>query len=205
MATLSIFPVPMRCIPLILCGAAALTACTKVVPENAISHGELMQNPLFAERFSEELIDAMVQIQLWEDPILQDEQKAALIEEARIGWFEITKEARAAKREGMLGTWQPIATDVRGMMLLTAQGNLYFDSQFTVTPGLELALYLTAAVDPRDTEFPDETAINLGKLQTPYGAQSYMLPEEAQDASLYRTAVLWDEALQRMHGIAQFN
>lgn len=195
----------MRYLPIVLCGAAAIAACTKVVPENAISHGELMQNPLFAERFSEELIDAMVQIQLWEDPMLEDARKAALVEEARIGWFEITRQARAAKREGMLGTWQPIATNVRGTMLLTKDGTLYFDSQFTVTPGLQLALYLTAAVDPRDVAFPDETAISLGKLQTPYGAQSYVLPEEAQDASQYRTAVLWDETLQRIHGIAQFN
>ena len=41
--------------------------------------------------------------------------------------------------------------------------------------GVNLHVYLTNAVDPRDVTFPDKTAIDTGEIQSAYGAQQYTL------------------------------
>ena len=51
-------------------------------------------------------------------------------------------------------------------------------------------------------EFPDETAVDLGRLESAYGAQHYAVPP-LDYANQLRTAVLYDRELKRIHGFAQ--
>ncbi|MBI1934776.1 hypothetical protein HYS30_03875, partial [Candidatus Peregrinibacteria bacterium] len=92
---------------------------------------------------------------------------------------------------------------VRGMALLSGN-TLYLSPDFEGTPGISLHLFLTTVVDPRDVKFPDADVVDLGPLKSAYGAQAFpaTLP---LNPILYRTAVLWDTALERLIAFAQLS
>ncbi len=73
-------------------------------------------------------------------------------------------------------------------------------------PGPEVYVMISTILDPRSESgasiFPDASAVNLGRLQTPYGAQTYVIPEASKD-TVFRTVVLWDKRLERVMGFAQ--
>jgi hypothetical protein len=79
---------------------------------------------------------------------------------------------------------------------------LYLSSDFVSKPGTNLHVYLTTVVDPRDGSFPDPTAIDLGAIQTVYGAQQFAVPKQ-EKPELLRTFVLWDKGFNRLYGFAQ--
>ena len=81
---------------------------------------------------------------------------------------------------------------------------LYVGTLFEIDPLPGLHVYLTTVVDPRDVEFPDDTAMDLGPIQTAYGAHAYEVPS-VENPLLYRTVVLWDNELGRLHSFAQLN
>ena len=91
----------------------------------------------------------------------------------------------------------------RGTALLTGN-TLYLSPDFEGTPGLSLHLFLTTAVDPRDVEFPDADAIDLGPLKSAYGAQEFAANLPLNQV-LYRTVILWDAALERLVSFAQLS
>lgn len=66
-------------------------------------------------------------------------------------------------------------------------------------------MYVSNAVDPRDVNFPDDTAIDLGQLESPYGMQRYSVPGAEEEVQQYRTVVLFDKSLERIYGFAQLD
>jgi len=160
----------------------------------------LMDNPLFAQRYYDELTDRMVEIQLREKDVT-DTGTLAAADRVRADALAKAQEQTAKKRGRKLGQFLSIKEATEGWALLL--GNiLYVSSDFVTYPGPSLHLYLTTVLDPRDGTFPDATSIDLGLLSTPYGAQQYTLPAAGTGTAL-RTAVLYDTELKRLYAFAQ--
>jgi hypothetical protein len=182
--------------------ALALVACSgQQQPQNLES---LLQNPLFAEQYADEIVQSMVEIKLSQDDTLQEEpDMEGVIDNLRQTWNARANEATKQQREGRSGDFIPIKEYVRGEVLVK-DARLYLGPQFEMVPGPAIHLYYTTTVDPRDVEFPDETAIDLGEIQSPYGTQTYELPV-LENPITYRTVVLWDTTLERLYGFAQIS
>ncbi len=186
---------------LLLATPLFLAACSGSTPANSVSLDESLQNPLFAQRYYTDLSEQMVSLELRKDPILQKADKKSLVERTRIQATKHAEEAAARQGKGMNGSLMS-PKDLTIGTVTFLDGALFFSTDFIATPGPSLHVYLTNAVDPRDVRFPDETAIDLGALKNPYGAQTYVLSKK--DATrTYRTAVLWDNALGSLYGFAQ--
>ena len=179
-----------------------LSGCSGAPGEN-MSLEQHLKNPLYAERYAEEMVDRMVEYKIQDDPILEDEQKADVIEKTRKEWLEVGRDARKIQNEGFRGFLISINESVKGE-LFYLNNTLYTDTLFAVSPGPNLHFYISTVVDPRDAEFPDETAIDIGKLDSAYGAQSYAVTP-VEDPQLYRTIVVWDQDLERLYGFAQMS
>lgn len=186
---------------LLLC-AITLASCTTTEPKD-VSLDYLLTNPLFAERYADEMVDAMVELTIQNDPAMEDKAFANRVEKARSKWLEVARDATKTQQEGSMGNYISVSAYGLGEFLYL-NDVLYVDTVFEVTPGPNIQMYLTTVVDPRDVEFPDETALNLGKLQTPYGAHRYKVPPQ-EDPLAYRTVVLWEKGLERIWGFAQLS
>lgn len=182
-------------LPLLLtlsaCGRPAISADTE-------AH---MRNPLFAQRYWAELVDRMTMLQIQKDPLLEDAGVASAVESSKQAALAEERKADALVRDGMNGVFISMKEATEGQVLLQG-GTLWLGSTFMSYPGPNLRLYLTEAVDPRDVEFPDPTALDLGLLTSPYADQEYTLPDESKDKP-FRTAVLWDAELGRLYALAQ--
>lgn len=165
--------------------------------------GQRSGNPLTDSRYGDELADTLANLIIQQDAITQDADTLALINKNIARAKDIGNTARDLMAEGMQGAIIPLAQDVSGYVL-TLDGTLYISSEFTVDPGLDLHVYLTEAVDPRDGAFPDPSAVDLGKLQSPYGAQSYAIASK-KSPEVLRTFVLYDRTLKRLYGFAQLS
>lgn len=194
-------PMRRRITPLALIGCIALAGCTS--RPNSIGVDRLLRNPLFAERYAENVVDRLVELEIIKDPSLEDETAKVFLEEQRKHWLEVARDARAKQRKGSEGNFIPIGEYAKGDVL-SVDHQLHFGTLFEIDPLPSLHVYLTTVVDPRDVRFPDETALDLGPLQTPYGAQTYAVPQ-VDNPLLYRTAVLWDKNLGRLHSFAQLS
>jgi hypothetical protein len=185
----------------ILALSILLTGCKTPDP---VTYIPLLDNPLYAERYSEELVNSMVNLEIYESEILEDETKSGYADKARNEWLAIAREARADQREGMQGNFITDDEFVQGEVLYH-DDQLHFGTGFDSVPGgPSVHVYLTTSVDPRVIEFPEETSLDLGILFTAYGAQSYNVPP-VEDPLQYRTAVLFDTKLERLIGFAQLN
>lgn len=196
----------MKKLLLLLCSTLILGGC-KTSGNTTVSSicKNFMDNPLYAERYAEELVNQMVELTIYENPVLEDEGKKKIADTTRQQWLEVARAARAAQRKGSEGEFISVEEFVQGNALLL-QNAVYLGTAFDTEPGPDLHLYLTTVVDPRGVEFPDNTSIDLGVLQTPYGAQQYDIPgTEPIEVATYRTLVLWDNALERVHGFAQMS
>jgi hypothetical protein len=178
-----------------------LSACQKA--GNVQTLDEHLTNPLFAERYAESVVDRLVELEIVKDPLLEDPAKKAYLDAQRKRWLEVTRDARAAQREGTSGNFISMGEFAKGEVLY-ARDTLSFDSLFEVDPLPSLHVFLTTVVDPRDVSFPDETALDLGPLGTPFGAQQYSVPP-VENPLAYRTVVLWETKLERLHSFAQLN
>jgi len=150
-----------------------------------------LQNPLFTERYAEAMVDRVTELEIQKDPLLEDEQMQQLVNTTREKWLNVGREARRLQQDGRQGRFHPVKEYTTGEALYLAD-TLYLDTVFETEPGPQLHFYLSTVVDPRDVKFPDETAIDLGPLSSPYGAQRYTVPP-VEDASLIRVAVLFDK------------
>ncbi|PIQ76041.1 hypothetical protein COU78_03715 [Candidatus Peregrinibacteria bacterium CG10_big_fil_rev_8_21_14_0_10_49_24] len=168
-----------------------------------LSLEEQLTNPLYTERYAEELVDRMVEYKIQADPLLNDESKANTVEEARKKWLEVARDARKKQREGLRGFLITINEPIKGEVLYV-DDTLYLDTTAIIAPGPNVHLYLSSIIDPRDVEFPDESAIDIGKVQSAYGAQQYAVTP-VSDPEAYRTVVVWDNDLSRLLGFAQIN
>ncbi|MEK7591434.1 MAG: DM13 domain-containing protein [Patescibacteria group bacterium] len=180
-----------------------LVACKGTPPGSGISLEQRLENPLFAEVYYDVLLDRMVELDIQDDPILKDEDKAEIVEDTRRNALAKAKVANTKQREGMMGNFVPITEETKGEALFV-DSTLYFGPTFEANPGPSVHVLLTTVVDPREGTFPDETVIDIGPLESPFGAQAIMVPA-MEDASKYRTVVLWDTELERIHGFAQLS
>ncbi len=96
-----------------------------------------------------------------------------------------------------------VKEDVTGYVL-HLDCTVFFSSDFTTSPGPSLRVFLTTTVDPRDVTFPDKSAVDLGPLQSAYGAQQYSMPGD-DSAGALRTFVLFDTRLKSIYGFAQLS
>ncbi|PIP65325.1 hypothetical protein COU77_02875 [Candidatus Peregrinibacteria bacterium CG10_big_fil_rev_8_21_14_0_10_49_16] len=182
--------------------AGILTACT-TASSNSTSAIDL-HNPLVAKRYYDELVENMVLLTLNKDPLLEDSAANRLIERTRREGLEQARTASMLQLEGKAATLLPMEVFLQGRTLLT-KTHLFFSPDTEITPGIDLHVLLTTVVDPRDADFPDATAMDLGLLQNPYGAQTYELAEPIEDLDLIRSVVIWDTALSRLHGFGQLH
>ncbi len=176
----------------------ALTACG---PAATVSLNDHMRNPLYAQRYWDELVDRMANMQIQNDPALKDADFAAEVDEIKRDALKASQDNRLRIRDGLQGSFITTKEETDGIALLLGN-TLYLDTTFASYPGPKLHIYLTEAVDPRDVQFPDPTSLDLGELQNPYGDQEYVLPETSKNKA-YRTVVLYDARLKRLYAFAQ--
>jgi len=188
----------MKLLTPVLCALILLGGCTA---GKGTSIAEQNRNPLTASRYGDELADRMASIVIGKDPVADDAGTRKAIDEAITNGKELSATARMRQSEGMLGGFIGMKQGVYGFGLLLGT-TFYTSSDFASDPGIDLHLYLTTVVDPRDIQFPDPTALDLGPLQSVYGAQEYTLEE---DSAGMRTAVIWDRRLKRLYGFAQLS
>lgn len=189
MRTTSLLPIVL----LLLTGC--VSAPTSIEQQN--------QNPLTASRFGDELADTMANFIINNDPITQDASVRSLIESEIAKGKEIAEKARIIQSKGLMGAIIQMKADVTGYVLYH-ENVLFLSSDFMTSPGPSLHLYLTTVVDPRDTLFPDTTAVDLGTLKAAYGPAQYRVPAQ-EDPSTLRTFVLYDTKLKLIYGFAQIS
>ena len=187
---------PFFIIPVLL---LVLSACSS----EGTSISEQNRNPLTASRYGDELADSMANLIIQEDPAAKDPELRKVIESEIARGKSIGEDARAIQRNGWLGGLIGIKGQVSGYALYLPD-ELYLSSDFMSTPGPSLRVYLTTVVDPRDVAFPDPTAIDIGSLQSVYGAQVYRVPAQ-QEPRKFRTFVIYDTRLEMIYGFAQLS
>lgn len=162
-----------------------------------------LKNPLFAERYHEDVMQHMVDLVISNDPLTKDPETMRVIDELRNSSLQKAQEANARQAGGAIGIIVSDYSYTGGEMLLL-ENTLYVSPDFFVTPGPALRAYLTTVNDPRDAAFPDETAVDLGPVKNMYGAHAYEVPQsDAETQPEYITAVLWDETFKRVYGFVQ--
>ena len=188
----------MKKIPL-LSFLLLLTACSALPLTRSAQ--QRMKNPLYAQQYYAELVDHFVNLQVQADLALQDATIAAKVNRARREALQQSQEAAAIVNGGSTGTFNSIREETRGTAL-ALEDSLYISPDFMTVPGGTLRVFVTRAVDPRDSVFPDETAVDLGPLETPYGDQVYALPLSFKGIDQF-TVVIEDTMIKRIHGFAQ--
>lgn len=201
------FPIsPMKTLKILsIASVLAVAGCNAAPSSGTVGMPllERLRNPLIAERYWSEMAEHMADYSRRNDPVLKDGVKASIIESERTRALERLETARTLQREGVMGQFITPSQheDARGFALLV-RDRLYFDSTFITFPSPGMRVYLTEAVDPRDVNFPDTSALDLGPLQSAYGDQTYGIPEEHVETA-FRTVVLYDRELNLIIGMAQ--
>jgi len=188
--------------------ALALSACGNGVglPSKDTSLKDQLRNPLYAEFYYQDFVETLVSLSLQDDPILEKPGVRASVDRARVRALEHANLAEEAQDEGRRGSFISDRLWVEGEALLL-DGVLYLGPTFNSAPGPELSMYLTTTIDPRDGDFPDETAVKLGTVKNQYGAHAYVVPVDTprSGTGALRTAVLWDDELGMLYGFAQLS
>lgn len=185
---------------IILSVLVILAACSSA---QRTSIDQQNRNPLVASRYGDELADTMADIVINDEPILKQAGTRAIINAEIARGKEIGNIARRKQSQGMKGALIRIREEMEGYVLYL-DDTLYLSSDFITKPGPELHAYLTTGVDPRDVPFPEQSSIDLGPVQTVFGAQQYDVPHQDKP-ELYRTFVLWEKKLGRLYGFAQLS
>jgi len=168
---------------------------------------DLLRNPLYSRFYYQDLANHMADYSIQNDPILKDAEKKGIIESTRSRAVEHIANANALINAGKKGGFMSDTEYAAGTALLSG-GTVYFSQDFNTLPGPSVRVYASTLLDPRGESgsvlpFPDESAVDLGPLKSPYMAQSYVIPAEAKDTA-FRSIVLWDTRLERLFGFAQF-
>ncbi len=192
----------------VLLGLSVLTlvACGNraTLPIHDTTLQDKLRNPLYAEFYFDDLTEQMLTLALQEDPILQEPGVRATVDRVRTRSLQRAAVALAAQEKGRKGPFLSDRDIVFGDALLL-ENTLYFGPTFDAAAGPSLQVYLTNAIDPREGEFPDDTAVHLGPIKDNYGAQAFAVPVQPASASgtPLRTAVIWDDELDLLYGFAQ--
>lgn len=189
---------------LLLLSAIALTGCS-----GSASLESLLQNPLYAEYYHNDLADRLATIELQGDypankPVMDNAELLSLAREAREQAVVEAATARKARDRGATGGFVPVAEQVSGQVMLV-DDTLFTGPTFNTPPGVDLQLYLSVAIDPRDVVWPDDSAVALGNVQQHYGAGAYSASADAPEGKQWRTVVLYDAALKRIYGFVQLS
>ena len=152
---------------------------------------------------SEELADGLASLIIHKEPIVEEPGMRDYIQREIIRAKQQLAEAHDARRGGMFGFFTPVKSGMGGSVLYK-DGRLMFSTDFYSTPGPDLHLYLTTVVDPRDVAMPDVTAVDLGRLEYPYGALTLPVAR-LDDPERFRTVALWDVKLKLLYGFAQLS
>ncbi len=179
-----------------------IAGCAKSIDtSNPVSFEKMMTNPLYAQRYWEDLTESMVNMQINKDKdITANQQKLATVDATRRDALAKAQAISLLMHDGKVGQFLTVKQDTNGSALLLKKV-LYFSPDFTTIPSPSLHLYLTQSIDPRNGQFPDPTSKDLGTLASPYGAQQYPLPPS--DTTQYHSAVLYDTVLNRIEGFVQ--
>ena len=169
--------------------------------DKAVLWGKMMQNPLYAERYYDELVDRLTTMQINKAEELKNPSYAAMVESTKADALQKSKIETQKKNDGKVGEFVPAKEETEGRALLT-KDKLFLSPNFLSYPGPSLRLYLSESIDPRDTEFPEDGSLDVGRLESPFGASDYNLPATALEKD-WRTIVLYDTKLQRIYGFAQ--
>lgn len=180
---------------LILLSVALCAGCAQqpLPPEN---------NTLLKSQRLEELADTLANIIIMQEPASKDDATREMITAEIAKAKEALAIEQSIQKSGLSGPLLSAMESVQGNVLLQ-NGVLYLSSDFYSRPGIDLHLYLTTAVDPRDVAFPDVTAVDLGEIKFPFGPMAFAV--QSENLQNMRTAVLWDTKLKRMYGFAQLS
>lgn len=182
---------------------AVLTASILLFSACGTGIGNENRNPLTASRYGDELADRLADLIIQNDPVTQQPGMQDYIKGQISNAKNLAADARSTQARGMMGGLIPAKQNVTGYGLYV-DDVLYLSSDFDSDPGPDLHVYLTTVVDPRDVQFPDKTALDLGTVQSPYGALSYDVPHQDKP-ELLRTIVFYDRKLQRLYSFAQLS
>lgn len=160
-------------------------------------------NPLTATRYGDELADSLANLIIQNNPIVEKEGIKDRIQKEIEDAKKISQDANKRLSGAMMGPLLAMQMDAVGYIAYV-RDTLFLSSDFYSKPGPNLHVYLTTVVDPRDVEFPDPSAIDLGVIQSPYGAQQYQVPSQ-DDPTMLRTFVLWDQGLNLLYSFAQLS
>jgi len=196
----------MKHLTLLLTALLLLASCSaNKTAETDLSYSiplaKRLTNPLFAEDYSKLLVGNLTELEITKDPILSDPETRKYVEEEKARWMLSGRNARKLQSMGISGEFVGEKEHARGEALFL-NNILFLGTGFETDPGPSLHVYLTEKADPRDTDFPDESSIDLGLLESHFGAQSYKVPF-SENSNLLRTAVLYDAKLKRIFGFAQ--
>lgn len=187
-------------LPILLSAALIFSACSK---PTYTSIDQENRNPLVASRYGDELASVLADLIIRENPIVQKEGMKERIQKEIEDAKNLAQAGRERYEGAMMGPILMMQMEGVGYVAYK-DDTLFISSDFFTKPGPNLHVYLTSAVDPREGEFPDETAIDLGVIQTTYGAQEYAVPPQ-EDPTTLRTFVLWDKSLGILYSFAQLS
>lgn len=189
----------MKRIALLIASLTLLAACSG----NSTTLESQLKNPLYAARYGDILADTLANMIIMNDPSVQDQKAKANLEQEIEKAKIISDDARREIDKGTMGAFMQDKESVSGYALYL-DDTLFFSSDFETKPGVELHVYISTVVDPRDHAFPDASAIDLGPLQSAYGAQAYAVPR-LKSQKEYRSVALWDRSLKRMYAFTQLS
>ncbi len=192
-----------RISPRVLIASLSLIFLSACSGSSQTSIKEQNQNPLTASRYGDELADSMANLVIQDDPAAKDPTMRKIIDAQIELGKKLGDDARMKHEEGMKGGFVPIRSEVIGYVLYV-DDIVYFSPDFLTEPGADLRVLHTTVVDPRDVAFPDPTSIDLGPLQSVFGAQQYSVPHQ-EKPELYRTLVIFDKKLKRIYGLVQLS
>jgi len=184
---------------LLLLPVLLLGACSR--GEISTETKALLENPLYAEWYYNDIVDDLTTLAIRNDPMLKDAARKAAADAARKEAAEKSREVVQQRQKGRLGQFRGPEQIVEGKALLLGD-TLFFGPDFLSIPGPELHVYLSEMLDPREAAFPDASVLDLGLLKSPYESQNYTIVEP-KDLTNYRTVVLWDTKLRRLYAFAQ--
>lgn len=176
----------------------ALAACTA---SGQMSLDDFLQNPLYADRYYEDLAVHMADFTIQNDPLMQDAEMKDIVEQTRLDALEKAKEIDAIMKEGIVGGFMSDTDEVWGRTLLIGN-TLYFSPDFITAPGIDLHVYLSPRSDPRQPDFPGEQDLDLGTITSAYSSHSITVPDDAVKDGTLQTVVLYDKALKRIYGFS---
>jgi hypothetical protein len=165
----------------------------------------LLENPLYAEWYYNDLTETMMNLEIQQSPLLKDAKVKEIAADTRRKALAKAEEVVAKRQTGLFGRLIPAAFPAQGQALLL-DGMLYLGPDTDIAPSGNPHVFLSPVIDPvagtGTIVFPDASAVDLGPLVTHYGASAYALPQRS-DLPDFRTAVIWDATMKRIVAYAQ--